>query len=73
VISDKKTAKSISDLMLDCGRRIDDSINAVNENCTPEEFQAYRRAAGKVMGSILIEVLNPLYEAHPDIKPSEMK
>jgi hypothetical protein len=29
----------------------------------------YRRAVGKIMGEVLLEVLNPLYAKHPTLKP----
>jgi hypothetical protein len=38
-----------------------------------EEFKAYRRAVGGVMGEIVLEILNPLYKAHPSLKPTEME
>jgi hypothetical protein len=73
VISNKATAQLISALMLDFGRRLDASVLSVQETCTPEEFRAYRRAVGKVMGDMLLEVLNPLYVTHPELKPRELK
>ncbi len=59
--------------MLKIGTEIDKSIATVKDNCPQEEFEAYRKAAGKVMGDMLFEVMNPIYKAPPDLKPKEMK
>jgi hypothetical protein len=69
MVDDEKIARQISELMLDCGARLDDSVALVQSKCTPEELRVYRRAVGKVMGEILLEVLNPLYAKHPSLKP----
>jgi hypothetical protein len=36
------------------------------------EFQKYRRGFGEVMGALLIEVVNPIYSEHPNLKPTQM-
>jgi hypothetical protein len=56
--------------MIEFSMRIDSSILSVQENCPPEEFKTYRLAAAKVLGEMLLEVMNPLYAEHPDLKPS---
>jgi hypothetical protein len=70
LIKDKSVARQISDLMIEFSARIDRSILTVQEKCSPEEFKAYRLATAKVLGEILLEVLNPLYDEHPDLKPA---
>jgi hypothetical protein len=45
----------------------------VMEQCSKEEYQAYRRAVGKVMGAMLTEIMDPIYREHPDLKPKELK
>jgi hypothetical protein len=73
MITNRDTAKYISDLMLDISERLDDSVAKVNKTCSPEEDSNYRRAVGKIMGRILLEVLNPLYAEHPSLKPEGME
>jgi len=41
--------------------------------CEDEDFQIYRSAVGEIMGAILLEVLNPLYRTHPELKPKELR
>lgn len=66
---DKPLARSISDLMLDVTARLDTSLATVQERGSPEEFERYRDAVGRILGEILLEVLNPIYAEHPDLKP----
>jgi hypothetical protein len=73
VINDRDEAARIADLMLDLGARLDASLTHVQKVAPAEDFVAYRRAVGKVMGEILLEVLNPLYALHPDLKPSQLR
>lgn len=70
MIHNLEIAERISQLMFDCSTKLNESIVLVRNECEPEEFKAYRLAVGKVMGEILLEVLNPLFEAHPELKPS---
>ncbi len=70
MISDSSTAKQISELMLDVFRRVDESVASVKGTCPPEEAAAYQKAVGKVAGPIVMDVLEPLYEKHPGLKPS---
>jgi|HubBroStandDraft_5_1064220.scaffolds.fasta_scaffold2847277_1 hypothetical protein len=69
LIESKFIAKQISELMQDCTAQLDGSVALVRDKCSAEELHIYRRAVGKVMGEILLEVLNPLYAKHPTLRP----
>lgn len=73
MIRDARTAKEVSDLMIECSGRLDGSIATVRDRCSPEEFAAYRRAVGRILSEMLLEVLNPLYAEHPSLKPAGME
>lgn len=49
------------------------SVALVRDRGTPEEFQVCRRAVGKIVADILLEIMNPLYAVHPDLKPAGLK
>lgn len=66
-------AQHISSLMLEVSEQINQSIWLVKNECTTQEFDAYRKGCAKVLGDILLEILNPIYVAHPEIKPNELK
>jgi hypothetical protein len=73
MIRDVHVAQRISDLRIEFQGRLNNSIFVVEEKCSFEEFKAYRLAVGKIMGEMLLEVLNPLYAEHPSIKPPELE
>jgi hypothetical protein len=70
VIHDKKLAKRMLDLMDAISGQVNESIREVQQQCTEEEFQAYRRGAGRVMGYAYTDVMTPIYQEHPDLKPA---
>ena len=72
MISDPVVARRISALMLDVGARLDESILEVARS-SPAEAENYKRAVGAAMADIPLDVLNPLYRTHPDMKPAELK
>ena len=72
MIKDKEVASRVSDLMLELGAKLNESLVLVKERCTEQEFKAYRTVVGKLMGEMLLEVMNPLYVSHPDLKPKEL-
>ncbi|SUG79410.1 putative cytoplasmic protein [Salmonella enterica subsp. enterica] len=73
MVNDKDTAILISDLMLRFGKELDESVAVVQSRCDENEFKAYREAVGFIMGEMLIKIMNPLYEKHPEIKPKRIE
>jgi hypothetical protein len=69
MISNSSMAREINELMLDLFRRVDESVQRVKETCPPEEAAAYQKATGRVACPIVMDVLEPLYERHPALKP----
>jgi len=68
VIADPDTAKRVSELMLRITAELNESVKMAQGNLPPDEFSKYRRSVGAIMAEIL-EALNPLYAAHPRLKP----
>lgn len=62
-------AKRLSDELNDIMARLDQSTRVVMDQCPEAEFKADRSAVGRVMGSLVLDVLNPLYEKNPEVKP----
>lgn len=65
----KEAAAKVVDLFLEFGARLDQSVSLVQQSSSESEFRIYRRSVGKLMGSMLLEIMNPIFEAHPDLKP----
>lgn len=70
MIREEAVAAQVSEMMLELGARLDESVRVVRETCSEEEFTAYRKSVGRIMGEILLGVLNPLYEEHPMLRPA---
>lgn len=59
-------------MMFECTVKLDESIALVQTSCSEEEFKAYRREAGNIMG-LMWDVMNPLYKQYPELKPPQLK
>jgi hypothetical protein len=70
MIKNRDAAKRVSDLMLDLFARVDQSRSMVKETCSGEDHVAYVRATSGVVGAIALDVLEPLYKQHPELKPA---
>ena len=73
MIEKKEIAAQISALMVEYGAKLDASVALVRDHCSENELKEYRRAIGKIMGDMLLEIMNPLYQRHPDLKPPQLK
>ncbi|GLQ47513.1 hypothetical protein GCM10007862_25640 [Dyella lipolytica] len=69
MIKNESVAKQISDVMIKCSEQLDLSVALVQEKCGEEELRVYRRAVGKALGDIYLEIMIPLYQAHPELTP----
>lgn len=72
MIQDKAIASQISTLMLEYGAKLNASASEVQTKVSEEEFHAYRRAIGRIMGVMLLDIMNPIYEKHPELKPPQL-
>ena len=72
MFENKAVAREVNDLMIDIGRKLDASLVVVQDRCSVDEFCRYREFVGRVMGELLLEVMNPIYSSHPDLKPPEL-
>lgn len=69
----KEVATEIVDLMVEFGDRLNQSVALVKDNCSEDELDSYRRAVGKIMGGMLLDVMNPIFDEHPDLKPDQLE
>jgi hypothetical protein len=69
----RDVAEEINKLMLEYGAKLDASVRLVMESGSEAEFEAYRAAVGQIMGTMLLDVMNPIYREHPDLKPAELE
>ncbi len=70
MIENPDTAKQISELMHDVFRRLDESTHLVKSTCSAEDFAVYNKAVGRVLGAVVMDLMEPLYDDNPALKPS---
>lgn len=70
MIDNPEVAKQISELMMDIFTRLVDSCRMVEEHCSSDEYAAYKKATSRLAASIVFDVMEPLYEKHPGLKPA---
>jgi hypothetical protein len=68
----KDVAEIINRLMLEYGAKLDSSVKLVMDTSGAEEFDAYRNAVGQIMGTMLLDIMNPIYREYPELKPPEL-
>lgn len=69
----KDVAAKINTLMLAYGAELDNSVKLVMDTSNVEEFEAYRAAVAQIMGTMLVDIMNPIYKEHPELKPPELE
>jgi len=69
MLIDNDVAKEINDLLLDCRIKLSNSVDFVQEKCSNEESEQYKKAMGKVLGYMIFEIMEPIYEKHPELNP----
>jgi hypothetical protein len=70
---DLATAAKVEAIMREVEGRLDESIAIVMDNCDHDEFHRFRRLVGKLMGTIFLDVLQPLYETYPEMTPESLR
>lgn len=68
-----ETARTVSDLMVAIGKQLNDSLSLVRSSETEEDFDRYREAISRMLVLMLVEVMNPIYAEHPDLKPAQLR
>lgn len=69
MISDLEIAKQIKSTLLNVSDSLNESLELVRARCSQQEYEAYKEAVGKVMTRLLFDVVEPLYERNPSLKP----
>ena len=69
----REAAKKIIDLVVKHGAEQNAVLAEIRSVCTDDEFQRYKRMIGQSMGCMLLDVINPIVELYPDLKPSRLE
>ena len=69
----REAAKKIIDLMIKHGAEQNAVLAEIEPICSDDEFQKYKLMIGQSMGAILLDVINPIVELYPDLKPAQLE
>jgi hypothetical protein len=69
MIPDEAVAAGISSLFLEISARLNQSLIDMQGALPDDEWQTYRESVARIMGDIYLDVLRPLFEEHPRLKP----
>jgi len=70
MVKDPGIAKQISQTMQHMWAELDCCIDNVREQCSAEEFKTFIKATRNIGCGIVFDVMEPLYDAHPNLKPA---
>lgn len=71
MIHDKDLAVRLLHFITSFSDQLVESIEEVRQRCSEEEFKAYSRGAAYVVGYAYTDLMAPIYEEHPELKPPE--
>jgi hypothetical protein len=71
VISDRDVAADVSKLLQQTFQTLGESVVDINRRGSEVEAAAYREKIGDIFYIIVFKLLEPLYEQHPHLKPSD--
>jgi hypothetical protein len=69
MISDRALAQEVIACMSECSAKLGALVKKAQTVCPESEYPQFRVAIQKVMREMLLEVVNPIYAQHPDLKP----
>ena len=71
MITDPEVALRVSECMQKMFRILDATADDVRVSCSKGDYQAFLRATSKIAGSIVMDVMEPLYAKHPQLVPAD--
>lgn len=66
-------AKRLLELVIRHGAEQNQALFDIRGMCSAEEFNKYRRMIGRSMHAMLVDVINPIVDAHPDLRPPHLE
>jgi len=57
---------------LKISRMLDKQLYKIQEKCDKKEASLFAKRTGYVLAYLLTEIMNPIYDEHPDLKPKQL-
>lgn len=67
----REFAEDITKRIRLCIDELNDLLIFIRDNCSEDEFKAFRRGVGYVLSEIQDRLTDPIYREHPDVIPSD--
>lgn len=68
----RNRAKALLDMVLRQAAELDTFLSNAQDTASPDEFNQLRTVVGAVMGSLVIDAINPIVGQYPDLRPKEL-
>jgi ubiquinone/menaquinone biosynthesis C-methylase UbiE len=69
MIENDEVAVKVAEALREAYRVLDDSAALVRERCSEAETKHYLQQVGNVLYELIFRMMEPLYRAHPELKP----
>jgi hypothetical protein len=69
---DRDLAEETSLLALRMSAQLDEHLLKIREQSSKAEFEKMRSGIGLVMGYLYTDIMEPIWNMHPDLRPKEM-
>jgi hypothetical protein len=69
----REAAQKILELMVRHGAEQNQVLLDIQPLCSVEDFTKYKAMIGTSMGSMLLDVINPIVAMYPDLKPRQLE
>lgn len=74
MIENFECAKRVNDLLREVSGILDESVGVLVEGeCLGDERSRYAEIIGQLLGVIGLDLLNPIYQIHPQLMPEQYR
>jgi hypothetical protein len=70
---ERHVAEQVLAALFDASGKMNDTLWLILNECTKEEFIAYRRGTGRAMGYLFVDIIRLILREHPDLEPEDLK
>lgn len=67
----RELAEKVVNLALKVSGALDESVRWIDATCPQDEALRFKRAVEAVVGQLVLGVLNPIFQDHPDLAPAD--
>jgi hypothetical protein len=69
----REAAAEVLRVVVEHGKEQDAVLDRIQSQCSQDEFNWFRQMIGKSMGTMLLDVINPIVAKYPELKPPELE